>query len=184
MDWTVNAYNLLIYVPLLCILSTCWFCNNHFEVYGIDSNHFEAAYAYSYPSSISSGLHNFDVYGIDYKAAWRRHIFHVSSTVINPITLFGEPVNFKPFFRIWYWLLLPAKSFLLNIYIYIHIYIYIYLFWLYNYIYLYFGSTLICIECVLFFSHSTVTVFTLTGGAREGPAGAVAPPNFSCHSFH
>jgi len=32
--------------------------------------------------------------------------------------------------------------------------------------------------------YEAVACMILTGGARVGPAGAVAPPNFSCHSFH
>ncbi|KAK3154839.1 hypothetical protein QOZ80_2BG0195730 [Eleusine coracana subsp. coracana] len=43
------------------------------------------------PAKISSGLHYFEVYGIDYKAPWRGPIFRVPITVIKPITLSGEP---------------------------------------------------------------------------------------------
>lgn len=43
------------------------------------------------PSNISSGLHYFEVYGIDYKAPWRGPIFRVPITVIKPIALLGEP---------------------------------------------------------------------------------------------
>ena len=43
------------------------------------------------PANISSGLHYFEVYGIDYKAPWRGPIFRVPITVIKPITLLGEP---------------------------------------------------------------------------------------------
>ncbi|AQK73345.1 Tripeptidyl-peptidase 2 [Zea mays] len=43
------------------------------------------------PANISSGLHYFEVYGIDYKAPWRGPIFRVPITVIKPIALLGEP---------------------------------------------------------------------------------------------
>ncbi|PUZ76946.1 hypothetical protein GQ55_1G331000 [Panicum hallii var. hallii] len=43
------------------------------------------------PANISSGLHYYEVYGIDYKAPWRGPIFRVPITVIKPITLLGEP---------------------------------------------------------------------------------------------
>ncbi|TVU28818.1 hypothetical protein EJB05_20353, partial [Eragrostis curvula] len=43
------------------------------------------------PANISSGLHYYEVYGIDYKAPWRGPIFRVPITVIKPITLSGEP---------------------------------------------------------------------------------------------
>ncbi|CAN6252649.1 unnamed protein product [Urochloa humidicola] len=43
------------------------------------------------PANISSGLHYYEVYGIDYKAPWRGPIFRVPITVIKPITLQGEP---------------------------------------------------------------------------------------------
>jgi hypothetical protein len=43
------------------------------------------------PAKISSGLHYYEVYGIDYKAPWRGPIFRVPITVIKPITLSGEP---------------------------------------------------------------------------------------------
>ncbi|KAL6634882.1 hypothetical protein ACP70R_027553 [Stipagrostis hirtigluma subsp. patula] len=43
------------------------------------------------PSNISSGLHYYEVYGIDCKAPWRGPIFRVPITLIKPITLQGEP---------------------------------------------------------------------------------------------
>ncbi|XP_006647647.1 tripeptidyl-peptidase 2 [Oryza brachyantha] len=43
------------------------------------------------PVNISSGLHYYEVYGIDCKAPWRGPIFRVPITVIKPIALLGEP---------------------------------------------------------------------------------------------
>jgi tripeptidyl-peptidase-2 len=43
------------------------------------------------PVNISSGLHYYEVYGIDCKAPWRGPIFRVPITVIKPIALSGEP---------------------------------------------------------------------------------------------
>ncbi|KAL6911947.1 hypothetical protein ACP4OV_000752 [Aristida adscensionis] len=43
------------------------------------------------PTNISSGLHYYEVYGIDCKAPWRGPIFRVPITVIKPISLQGEP---------------------------------------------------------------------------------------------
>uniref|UniRef100_A0A0D9VJ70 Tripeptidyl-peptidase 2 n=1 Tax=Leersia perrieri TaxID=77586 RepID=A0A0D9VJ70_9ORYZ len=43
------------------------------------------------PANISSGLHYYEVYGIDCKAPWRGPIFRVPVTVIKPICLSGEP---------------------------------------------------------------------------------------------
>ncbi|KAF0915843.1 hypothetical protein E2562_039168 [Oryza meyeriana var. granulata] len=43
------------------------------------------------PVNISSGLHYYEVYGIDCKAPWRGPIFRVPITVIKPIALSGAP---------------------------------------------------------------------------------------------
>ncbi|XP_062222524.1 tripeptidyl-peptidase 2 [Phragmites australis] len=47
------------------------------------------------PANISSGLHYYEVCGIDYRAPWRGPIFRVPITVIKPITLLGEPPLFS-----------------------------------------------------------------------------------------
>ncbi|KAM0869156.1 hypothetical protein ACQ4PT_040859 [Festuca glaucescens] len=43
------------------------------------------------PDNISSGLHYYEVYGMDCRAPWRGPIFRVPITVIKPIALSGEP---------------------------------------------------------------------------------------------
>uniref|UniRef100_A0ACD5ZLK2 Uncharacterized protein n=1 Tax=Avena sativa TaxID=4498 RepID=A0ACD5ZLK2_AVESA len=43
------------------------------------------------PVNISSGLHYYEVYGMDCRAPWRGPIFRVPITVIKPIALSGEP---------------------------------------------------------------------------------------------
>uniref|UniRef100_M8AQP4 tripeptidyl-peptidase II n=1 Tax=Aegilops tauschii TaxID=37682 RepID=M8AQP4_AEGTA len=43
------------------------------------------------PVNISSGLHYYEVYGMDCRAPWRGPIFRVPITIIKPIALSGEP---------------------------------------------------------------------------------------------